>query len=99
MVCPVVRLERRVKTSHANPSFTIRHPVNPIHPVSNIDWTGLREEQALSLLPASPAPRLFHSSFLFVRFIMRVMVAFDLLPLSIVVPTCTYINNYLCSSL
>src|SRR5690625_6435329 len=76
MHVPFVRLEWRVKTAHANPSFTIRHPVNPIHPVSNIDWTGLREEQALSLLPASPAPRHFPSSFPFVRLERRVKMAY-----------------------
>src|SRR5690625_7756013 len=75
MHVPFVRLEWRVKTAHANPSFTIRHPVNPIHPVANIDWTGLREEQALSLLPASPAPRHFPSSFPFVRLERRVKTA------------------------
>src|SRR5690625_7560326 len=76
MHVPFVCLEWRVKTAHANPSFTIRHPVNPIHPVSNIDWTGLREEQALSLLPASPAPRHFPSSFPFVRLVRRVKMAY-----------------------
>ena len=45
MHVPFVRLEWRVKTAHANPSYTIRNPVNPVHPVSNIDWTGLRDEQ------------------------------------------------------
>src|SRR5690625_6694943 len=57
---PFVRLEWRVKMAHANPSFTIRNPVNPVHPVSNIDWTGLREEQDYSP-PASSVPRHFHS--------------------------------------
>src|SRR5690625_6807058 len=75
MHVPFVRLEWRVKTAHANPSFTIRHPVNPIHPVSNIDWTGLRGEQALSVLPASPEPPHFPSSFLFVRLERRVKMA------------------------
>src|SRR5690625_348135 len=60
----------------SNPAFTIRHPVNSIHPVSKIDWTGLREEQALSLLPASPAPRHFPSSFPFVRLERRVKMAY-----------------------
>src|SRR5690625_7572335 len=67
MHVPFVRLEWRVKTAHANPSFTIRHPVNPIHPVSNIDWTELRKEPCMERLHASLAPRHFPSSFPFVR--------------------------------
>src|SRR5690554_629990 len=39
------------------PVLNIRNPVNPVHPVSNIDWTGLREEQDYSPLPASSVPR------------------------------------------